>query len=492
MTIEVVDKPTARLALAVAASATWGATVVNLVTGLARGKVAAVTIGPSGVGFVGQLNSASTLVASVAVGLLASGAVREVSIARAQNDRDTERLTGALVLLAPIVIGVPIAVAFALEGSELSTLLLGTPKHAEAVAVAGAAVPAVMAVGSYSSLLQAEQRLTRLAFTNVIVASVVTAVVCIFVWRFGLNGGIASVAVTSLAAAAIFATRERRRWQLLRGIAWRRAPEQIRHLAYYGIASVVVATGAAAGDLGVRTALLHDLGMDAAGLYQPVTMLSSQVFLALVTGVGMYLYPHLSRLIATGQHKEATDALNGALRFLTVVVALVSLLTIVFAPFLLTIAFSSAFLSAVAPLQVQASGEVLRAVAWTAGAVLLPLGLVRQWVLTSLVGVAVQTLVALLLVGRWGLIGAAVGFVAGGAANAAVTLFIVRRQTRFRLEKRVVAMLAAMAFAVGLELFGARTRSGMFTLAALAAVSFALRLVVKETLGDVYHRIIRA
>jgi O-antigen/teichoic acid export membrane protein len=116
---------------------------------------------------------------------------------------------------------------------------------------------------------------------------------------------------------------------------------------------------------------------------------------------------------------------------LSIVVPAVAL-AVVLAPWLIPLAFSGEFASAEPVLEWQLPGEIWRALAWTVGALLLPLGLVRAWLLIGLATVGVQVALAVVLVEPLGLRGVGIAYLGAWIFNAAAALLVVRSAIGYR------------------------------------------------------------
>jgi PST family polysaccharide transporter len=437
------------------ALALWLAQGLTVFGGLVRGKVGAVELGPEGMGLVAQLNYLSTFLAAIAALGISNGCIKLLAEARATQDDLRERHVRSILLVYPLVAGTLLALLIGAGAAVVGPLVLGSDSHRLAIVVAAVSVPLSMAAGSFAVALQGRESIRRLAGGNGIVAVANTAIVVVSIAAFGLPGAIASVALTSLAALAVFAIREP---GLFRGISLRLRVlfdrRLLRAIYALGLASVVLSLASGAVDLGLRTLIVHRLGLDANGLYQPVALLSSQLFLAIVGGVAMYLFPRLTALYATGHTVDAHREVNAALRLVFVVVAPAVVLLVAFGGSVLALAFSEEFRGAQPTLDYQLLGEVFRAIAWTVGAVLLPLGLAKHWFLLGMGTLVSQAILAPLLIRPLGLPAIGVAYAASWALGAALALLVARRKAGFRLDPGTAAYtligVAAAVAVVGL------------------------------------------
>jgi PST family polysaccharide transporter len=472
------------------ALALWLAQGLTVLGGLVRGKVGAVELGPEGMGLVAQLNYLSTFLAAIAALGVSNGCIKLLAEARATQDDVRDRQVRSILLVYPLVAGSLLAVVIGAAAAVVGPLLLGSDSHRLAIVVAAVSVPLSMAAGSFAVALQGRESMRRLAGGNGVVAVANTAIVVGSIVAFGLAGAIASVALTSLAALIVFAIREP---GLFRGISLRLDAlfdrRLLRVIYAFGVASVLLSVASGAVDLGVRTLIVHRLGLDANGLYQPVALLSSQLFLAIVGGVGMYLFPRLTGLYATGRTTDAHHEVNAAVRLVLVVIVPAVVLLVAFGGSVLGLLFSAEFRGAQPTLDYQLLGEVFRAIGWTVGSVLLPLGLVKHWFLLGLATLGGQAVLSPLLIGPLGLPAVGVGYAASWALGAALALLVARWKTGFRLD-RATAGYALIGAAVAVAVVGlaraAHPLSGVGAVllaAALAGAAAAATLAWPRSFG---------
>jgi antigen flippase len=443
----IAERPRPRL-LVSATLALWAAQIVGLVGAIVRGKVNAVSLGPTGVGLVSQLNYLSTLVATVAAFGMWNGCIKLLAEARAAGDTKQEARLRSITLFYPFAAGLLIAAGISLAAGPVGHALLGVDAHPGAIVMAAFSVPAGLLATALSTGLQGRGEMRRLAVANTLIALGNTALVVLLVVAFGLQGAMAGVLLTSLVATLVLSIREP---GLLAGVSFRPSVvfdrTVLRTILTFGAAAIVLSFASSGTDLGVRTLIVHRLGIASNGIYQPVTMLSTQLFLALVSALGIYLFPRLTALYSTGEREQANVEVNSGVRLMLAAAVPAVILTITLAPLLLRLVFSGQFVPARSALTWQMAGEVLRALGWTIGAVLLPLGLVRAWLGVGLLTLIVQAALVAALIGPLGLTGVSVAYSMSWLVNAAAAVAIARRRAGLRLEPKTVrAIGSALAF----------------------------------------------
>jgi polysaccharide transporter, PST family len=466
--------------LALAAASSWLASAAALATGVIRGKVSAVELGPSGVGVVGQLNSLSLLGGSLAVLGLGTGALQLIGRQRAAGDDHGVKALVRFVIRMPFFLSLFVVVGASVMASPLAGLMLGGREYGGYLVVAMLSVPLNVLAGCIGVVLQADGRAARAAVATLIALPLNTAIVIGAVVWFKLPGAVFGVLATSLAPVIIHVMRERS-WLRTAFKPARLPTPLLRELAQLAGASCLLGVVSAAVDSTVRAILTRSLGLVEAGLFQVLSMASTQGFLSLVTGVMVYLGPALASLILRDPRSAAAE-IQRVWGLLMGVVLIAGWVCTAFATPALNLLFSPDFVAAAPALRFQAAGEILRAAAFVVGAVMLPLGLRRTWLVLGLATMAAQVGFLLLLTPTLGLEAAPAAFGLAWAINLAVSCAVAHSH---RLLPRRESMLSgAGAFSVVLcaALWGGASKV-VLAITGLAALCLGLWLVIRSARG---------
>ena len=178
-------------------SALTGANIVSLGAQLVRGKLAALILGPAGVGVFNQLSTLWNLF-NVAGGLGSFlGLVQHGSEAIAEDDDPAlRRLTSTFLLLLGIV-----SCALALFGVLMSArisdwALHDGGRHADLVSLILLSVPVAVTAQTYHALLAAKRAVRALVVTQIITDLGAMLVFAVLIFPLGLTGAIAGFIAT--------------------------------------------------------------------------------------------------------------------------------------------------------------------------------------------------------------------------------------------------------------------------------------------------------
>jgi O-antigen/teichoic acid export membrane protein len=413
-------------ALLVAASSVWFVAGCGMVTSVVRGKVTAVRLGPAGVGMIGQLNSLSLLGGAVAMAGIGTAAMTLIGRLRSVDDADELRRLTSYVILRSTVASLVVSVALMAASMPASHVLFGTTTYWPAVAVAAPSVPMNVFSGCVLLVLQAQGRAPRAAMSSLIALVINTVVVISTVVAFGLHGAVASVLLTSLVPVLIIAWRERS-WLSMLSLRGGLDRKIRRDLYAIGLASFTLGLASNLTDLGQRSLLVHLGGRAAGGYFQVFSMASNQGYLQVMNGIMVYLAPALAVAVIKGA-SYANRELDMAARTTLAAIGSAAVVISMLAPAIVRILFSDEFLGASNALIVLSAGEMLRAVAFALGSVLLPLGLKGQWLAIGLATLAVQIAATAIGAKKYGVDAVAVGFWLSWLMNAGFVMIVAGRR----------------------------------------------------------------
>jgi PST family polysaccharide transporter len=445
----------------------------SLVVGLVSAKVWAVLVGPTGVGFLGLLQSLvglSGLIAGLGVG---TGLVRLGSAALAEgNARRVAALERAAWLLC-----------WGLGGAAALALVIASPLTAVAMlgrgaAVADAALMAVpvlfgLAAGVQVGRLNAHHRVKALALNGVLNSALGAILSLGIVWRFGA-GGIAPAVVASSVVTWLVPTLIARR-ELVRadGAASRAevldaARALLRFGAPYTMSSLV-GTGV---QFLLPSLVLHTLGPTDVGFYRAAATVTGTYLGFLLSAMGQDYYPRLSAVADSPGALVGLVNQQHRLVMLTGAPVIVGMLAV--APVLVPLVYSPAFEPTVRVLQWQLAADLFKFSSWTLGFLVLVRGGSGAFFVTELIA-GVTLLGSSWLGARWlGLPGLGVAMLVTYIVYYAAVWTASRQALPFAWTVENRALFAGALVAVAaIEALGALAPGGLrLPLAVAVAVAF--------------------
>jgi antigen flippase len=256
-----------------------------------------------------------------------------------------------------------------------------------------------------------------------------TVLTVILVYLMGANGIVPALLAGAVAALAVIRLYARRT-----GIARAPALPSVRahagpllRLGLVFMVSGLLTTGAA---YGIRIIVLHEAGVDAAGLYQSAWALAALYAGFVLQAMGTDFYP---RLTASGRDDLTCNRLVNEQARVSMLLAGPGVIgTITLAPIILTVFYSGAFVDAVPTLRWLCLGMMLRVVSWPIGFIMLARDAKKAFFWTEVIVTAVHVGLAALLVPLVGVTGAGMAFCGLYLCHVALVYRLVQSISGFR------------------------------------------------------------
>jgi O-antigen/teichoic acid export membrane protein len=432
------------------------ASLSTIAIGLVRTKAAALLVGPVGIGLIGlYLNLVTAASALAGLGLNAS-AVRE--IAGAEAEADAQRLDAnrrALVFLS-VAMALAAALAMVLLREPISTHVLQGQVPPGDVAWLAAAVALTVLSVACVILLNGFRRIAALAWVQVSGALLGTAagLAALFYWREdGLLAYVLAAPAAALVVGLLFTAR-------LPPLSTRSSPpplvlRQSAIMARLGLLFMLSVLAQSLAVLAVRTFVHDELGAVALGQFAASWIISSIYVGSVLQAMGTDYYPRLSAVI--GDEAAAAGQINEQVETALLLVTPVLLVALAIAPWLLQLAYSSAFVGAADLLRWQILGDIFKIAAWPLAMALLARDRGLHYVLIEAGAAGTLVAVTWLTIGRFGL-------VAPGIAYAVMYVLYLGAQllaAGIAFTRRTVGVLVASIAVVAVTFLAALASEGL-------------------------------
>jgi PST family polysaccharide transporter len=469
-----------------------GASVVSVVLGLVTAKVTASLLGPSGVGFLGLLQSAVGLaVLGAMTGGVSAGLVRDVSRARADGDpgAGASAIAGAWRLCLGLAI--VMATAMVVARSAVARVFLGDAYHAPAVLPLAGAMVLTAVTTVQVGVISAYHEIGRVARINISnsVAGPMILVPLVLMWHAGaLPWVVLAGSVATAAASAFWYPRDAPR--PLAALAYSGAPGQVaaasRRLLGFAVPFNLSAIAGTGVQLAMPVIVLHALGGAAVGFFRAAAGISLTYLAFLQSALGQDYYP---RLAACGDDRPRLARLvDDQVRATLLVAGPIMLVILAAAPALVPLIYTREFVPAITLLEWQLAGDVLRVAAIAMGFGVLARAGSGAFLTIELVNGSLTLALSLAGVYIGGLPGLGVAFFLSSAAAAAVNALALHRAVQTIVSGRTLALLLGYtAAALVMRAISSADAGPAGTLAtaavALAGVGLSLRLLWAEVEG---------
>ena len=422
-----------------------GASVINIAVGLLRIKVAAVLLGPAGVGLIGLLtNLASTASAVAGLGVGNVG-TRQIAEAVGRDDAAAMAAARRALFWGSLVLALLGAAVFWSMRSVLAIRVLGDASLASEVGWLAIVVGLTVAAASQTALLNGMRQISDLAWVSVLSAllSTVLGIGALILWgRSGLIAFLIAAPFSSFLLGHVFVAR----------LPKIQAPPtplpvlagQWRILAKLGAAFMVAGLVVTLGQLLVRTLVQRQLGADALGYFQAAATISMTYIGFVLTAMGTDYYPRLTAAIH--DHTAVNRMVNEQTEVALLLAGPVFLAMMGLAPWVIELLYSQNFHSAAEVLRWQVLGDTLKVVSWPLGFIILAAGSGRTFMLTETLAVSVFVILTWLGLPIKGVAASGMAFLGMYIFYLPMVYWLARYKTGFRWTSRVTCYIASLFF----------------------------------------------
>ena len=459
-----------------------GSSFATVVLSVVRMKLAAVTIGPGGVGLIGLFQNVVALAASLGGLGISSAAPREVGVERSRRGKDGEAAVGRVVLVASAILALLAGLLFFVLRVPIAHALGGQSFDAD-VGWLSVAVAAGVMLASQIALLTAFGRIGDVGRANLFGALLATAAAVPILLLGGEHAPLLYV-VSSAAIVGLVAFHYFRKLPISNSA--RVELGLLKPLVQLGIAVSASALVSLLSVLFVRRMIADHLGAVGLGAFQASWALAS-VYLALVLqSMSADFYPRLSEAIAD---KAAFNRLiNEQTEVAILLGAPIILAGLGAAPLVIVIFYGHAFVDAASMFRWQLAGDVLRIASWPLSFAILAQNKRGSYFACEAIAWTVFAGASALLLPTMGLAGAGAAYAAMYLAYLPATWTALGRHFPVRWTSRVVVDLIVL-FVAALLLLGLGAYDERVALVAGIAASAAFAYRAFRRLRDLAPRL---
>lgn len=407
-----------------------GSSGLTLLVGMARTKVIAMLLGPTGIGLMGVYASIADVARSVAQMGVNSSGVRQ--IAEAVASEDDRQIARTVTALRRIAFGLALlgALAMAACSRPIAAWTFGSDEHAGAVAWLSLAVFFKIVSDGQGAMIQGMRRIGDLARIG-IAGSIAGAIVCVaLVAAMGENGVVPAL-IAIAAVGALLSWGYSRKVDVapttLTRAEMRAEAASLLQLGLAFMASGLLMTGAA---LLVRVFVLRQLGAEAAGFFHATWGLGGLYVGVVLQAMGADFYPRLVGAITN--QPRANRLVNEQAHVSLLLAGPGVVATLAFAAPVIMLFYTKEFNAATGLLRWICLGMALRVITWPIGYIIVASNRRLVFFATELAWTVVNICLSWLCIDRFGLDGAGVAFFGSYVFHAVVVYILVRRLTGFR------------------------------------------------------------
>lgn len=451
-----------------------GASVFNILFSLLRTKVAAVVLGPAGIGLIGLLsNLMATAAAVAAVGSSVVG-TRQIASANAANDDVTLATSRRALFWGTMALAALGSSVFWLLRDVLATRLLDDASLSESVGWLALGVALSVAAGSQSALLNGMRRIGDLARTSVLSALLATSVGVPVLLQWREQGLLAYLLITPISTFLVGYWYTSRLPQIGHApFVWNDLRREWSALARLGVPVMFAGLVVLVGQLSVRTIVQHERGLEALGHFEAAWVVSMTYAGFVLRAMGTDFYPRLTALI--NDPAAANRLVNEQSETALLLAAPVLLAMLGLAPWVIPLLYSNQFAETSAILRWQIMGDIFKVACFPLGYILLAAGEGKTFLLSDAISMSVFVLAVWVGIPIFGLPATGVAFLLMYMVNLSIVFWLAHKRSAFRWDAIVwKILLGLLVSATVISLVGAMLPIGGAILGILMSSAFAL------------------
>ncbi|MFC2080837.1 O-antigen translocase [Bacteroidota bacterium] len=440
-----------------------GAQVIKIIFNIARSKVLAVLIGPSGIGLISAFNSTIELIQKI-IGLgIGFSAVREIAHADATKNEYQISESIKTTLYISIILGIIGTIMAFLLRKPLSRFTFGNDQYALQIGILSIIIFLNIVSGSQAALIQGKRRIKDLAKLAVFGAIYGTIFSIPLVYFWGENGIVPFIIVVAL--AQLLTTW----WYSYKisvekiQISIKKVISKSKNMISLGFSFMAGGFATVLGTYIIRVILIRKLEIEAVGFYQAAVALSALYIGIILDAMGKDFYPRLTAV--SNDSKKCERLINEQTEVGILLAAPGLILTLALAPFLINIFYSSEFAISYQILRWMILGIFLRVISWPMGFIFIAKGKSMTFFLIQFIFNVAHVILILLLVDHVGIIGTGVGFSIVYFLHVVFMKLLITREIQFQWTPRIIKLILIVGI--------------------VFSCSFLLLLITSEILGGI-------
>lgn len=428
-----------------------GASLINILASFFRMKVAAIVLGPAGIGVVGlfqNLIATAASIASLGVSTVGTRLIAESSDEPTSPAMIVARKALAMGSVLLAVIGMLIVW---LLRDVLAKEVLDHPGSSQSIGWLSIGVALTVLAGAQSALLNGMRRIADLALLSIVsgVLSTLAGVgLLLLLGAKGIVGFVLVIPVMNFLVGHWLTSRIP--LAPAKRIPIRVIASQWSVMAKLGIAVVLASASFGLAQLALRSLVIHKLGPDALGNFQ-ASWVISVIYAGLVfQAMGADYYPRLSASI--GDSAQLNKLVNEQAEIVLLLASPVFIMILALSPWIIKVAYSASFVDATELLRWQVLGDIVKVAGWPLGFINLVMGDSRKYLLSEVLPSIVLVSVTWIALPWMGLQATGLAFFAMNIVYLMLVLFFASGRVGFAWLPRVrkqfalVLMIACAIF----------------------------------------------
>ena len=420
--------------------------VFNIIVKVGLNKVAALVLGPSGIGIIGMFNTTILTVVNFASLGINQSAIRDISEARGQGDATHCDISISMVTKVVRFTGLFGALIMVLGSSVISKYTFGNYSFTLSYALLGIAVWAQIISNGQIAVLTGMRRLKQLATCSMISAVVGMAAGIPFYIFLKDNGIVPSLIVSSLSMTLVS-------WIYIKKIGYKKISMTIQEMwkrsslmVKMGIALMLQAMMLQTCNFILAAYVSNYAGLDILGYYQAGLTIITGYFGIILTSLSTEYYPRLASI--NNDVTAMNDAVNAQSEMGMIMAFPLVLLFVFLSSFFFRFLYSSDFIDGTYYVDWAVMGTVSIIASNSIGLVLIVKQKTKELLIASIILDIVILVTNILFFNLWGLIGLGLGYFVSGLLQFIVNNEMTKYYFNIRFNKLVISIWIFILLAI--------------------------------------------
>ncbi|WP_044270101.1 oligosaccharide flippase family protein [Bacteroides timonensis] len=415
-----------------------GVQVINILVGIARSKIIALLLGPSGYGLYSLLQSTIQMIAGFTNVGISSSSVRNISEAYASENMEKITITVSVVNKLMLLLGGIGVIVTILLSRFISIFTFDSVDFEYAFIVLSITILFQQMMQAKMSVLQGMRKIKYLANSSVLGAILAFLISIPFYYFWKIDGIVPTLLLTSiityLSVSYFYKKLKIEYVRLPLKVIWRNGKDMIAMGFAMGLNSML---GLCISYF-MRAFLNINGGIVEVGLFQAGWSVVSTYVGMIFTAMGTDYYPRLATV--NKNDVKCCELMNQQGEISLLIITPIIILFLLFAPLAVVILYSSDFIAITTFMQLSMLGMIFKVGSWVMGYSFVAKGESKLYIYNELIANAYMLLLNICCYLSWGIDGLGVAFSLGYLVYMLQVYFIVKRRYDFRLSRNAISI----------------------------------------------------
>ncbi len=385
-----------------------GVQFINIIIAIIKSKVIAVLLGPAGIGILGLLTSATSIVSSLTNFGLGVSAVNEVAGANINANQERISCVGNVLNKLSWITGVLGTLVTLFFSSLLSLITFGNSEYTLAFTLLAVTLLFAQLTAGNHAMIQGMQRLKSLAKANLFAAisGMILSLPLFYFFRFnGIVPSIIAGSVCSLFFSWYYAKQLPIR---INRIAFKDAFREGKSMLSMGFFISLNGILIVASSYIIRSFIANTSGVEEVGLFNAGFTIINTYVGAIFISMQTEYYPRLSAKVSC--NKSASEIVNQQAEIATLILAPILIILIVLIKWGLIFLYSNKFLPVETMIQWASVGIFFKTASWALSFVLISKANSKIFIVNEFIATIYTLLLNIIGYNFFGLVGLGVSF----------------------------------------------------------------------------------